>query len=1082
MSRRVLMVVGAYFPELAGGSLQCRTLVRALKDRVRFSVLTTTSVPDAPEYSEVEGVPVYRVYVDPRDWWSKLAAAWRLLQLLPRLIGDHDLFHFHGFTEKMLLLLAAAKCTGRPAIEKPTSLGWDDPVAIRRRPLGGLLAAAQSRVDRIVAVTPAMREQCRQAGVRDEAIVSIPNGVDTERFAPVDEDRRRELRARLGLPPDACLVTFVGFWSREKAPDVLFAAWQRARRQTNADAALLFIGSSSADHPEADASLTAKVRQDVDAEGLGARVFFVERTDDVASYLGASDVFVLPSLREGLSNALLEAMSTGLACVCADLPGGTDAVIESGVNGWRVPPGDIEALARVLATLFQDVRTRRDAGTRARATILERYTIHIVAERYLSLYDELTGNAAARPAMPRRDRSRFASVWPLLVAALVIGAAWAAITPPFEGADERAHFTAFAATRSAAAARAVPLKANPIFDAVSNQRGRVNAFMHGQFEGASRADLTRMYALRALTLATWVASLLLMFDTARLVFGRNDLALLTAALVLCLPGVSALFSTIQPMALWVLIGSTVYWTLTARAMGRIGRAPVWLLGAVALGLAIWLRVFATLRTAVAPFLPSYPYHWWPSDFLSYLAFEFAPRIFFAFSGWLGQQSLLLPAPVYAVIATACGVAVCGLALRLRAAPLARAQWRLAAIYGGGVCVTFAFMLYTNVLTDRTAATGTWLYPSLAPIMIALVVGGRWAAVFSRRSPHLLAIPLAAVAVVMGMLWMSGAGDIRGAVRFNYAGDVDHLSRTVLYTIVLLSVAAGAVIVSAWRRRAQTPGESKGPILVLAVAWVLNVSLLAAFVLPRYAALDAEGVAAAVREAAADGEPERATELYRMGTGVYPDSVALSRAVIDLPSLDLKGRDEATFTGLRARLARGETLNNRAEMMAFARLGAMKQAFDPEIMRAIGHRVADTPALQEPRALIRALADRRLESGSAAEVVRAAGGTPASVNMHDDAALEGFAVHRNASDRNEVTVYFRPLRPWTTRLMWVHAYPEGSREYVALSQTSPAYADWKTGSLAWETFELPSNAAFVLYIGVEVDHDLGPAFPIGAVGR
>src|SRR5207247_2965478 len=118
----------------------------------------------------------------------------------------------------------------------------------------------------------------------------------------------------------------------------------------------------------------------------------------------------------------------------------------------------------------------------------------------------------------------------------------------------------------------------------------------------------------------------------------------------------------------------------------------------------------------------------------------------------------------------------------------------------------------------------------------------------------------------------------------------------------------------------------------------NLYLLAAFVVPRYASLNAEGVASAVREAVADGEVAGATELYRLGTMAYPGSAALSRMAIELPALDLKGRDEAIFKDLRERLTRGETLNRRAELMAFARLGAMKQAFDPGIMRAVVDRV------------------------------------------------------------------------------------------------------------------------------------------------
>lgn len=384
-----MMAVGAYYPELAGGSLQCRTLVLALRDRVAFSVLTTTADRSLLVRSQVDGVNVHRVYIDVRSPMTKLTGALAMLGLVPALARDHDIFHFHGFTEKMLLLFSAAKISGRRTIEKMTSVGWDDPVAIQSRPFGALLAAAQSRADRLVAVTPAMRERCAMAGVPDNVVRDIPNGVDVDRFAPVDREARVALRERLGLPAAACIVTFVGFWSREKGPHALFDAWQQARAATSADTALLYIGSTDPAHAEVDASLVASVRGRIAAEGIADRVLFVEHTSDVAAYLQVSDVFVLPSSREGLSNALLEAMSTGLPCIAATIPGVSDWVIEHGRSGFIVPHDDTGALAGTIARLLQNEQLRSETGRRARATIVERFSIRSVADAYFALYSEL---------------------------------------------------------------------------------------------------------------------------------------------------------------------------------------------------------------------------------------------------------------------------------------------------------------------------------------------------------------------------------------------------------------------------------------------------------------------------------------------------------------------------------------------------------------------------------------------------------------------------------------------------------------------------------------------------------------------
>lgn len=382
------MVVGAYYPELAGGSLQCRTLIEALRDRVEFLVLTTTSDPQLA-VERLDGVPVHRVFVDARNPATKLAGAWHLLRLSPRLVASADIFHFHGFTEKMLMLLAVARLSGRRTVEKMTSVGWDDPIAIRSRPLGRWLGAAQSTVDRLVAVSPAMQERCRSAGVPSTKVVPIPNGVDVDRFSPVDPTASATIRARLRLPGKLPLVTFVGFWSAEKGPDVLFDAWRQARQRTGIDAGLLYIGSTDRRHGEVSSELVERVRRGIAADGTDSRVFFVERTNDIVPYLQASDVFAVPSSREGLSNALLEAMATGLPCITGAIPGVSDAVIEDRVNGFIVAPGDTQALAQYLAALICDARMRREIGARARQTVLRRFAIAHVADQYFALYRSL---------------------------------------------------------------------------------------------------------------------------------------------------------------------------------------------------------------------------------------------------------------------------------------------------------------------------------------------------------------------------------------------------------------------------------------------------------------------------------------------------------------------------------------------------------------------------------------------------------------------------------------------------------------------------------------------------------------------
>jgi glycosyltransferase involved in cell wall biosynthesis len=121
-------------------------------------------------------------------------------------------------------------------------------------------------------------------------------------------------------------------------------------------------------------------------------VTFIDHTTDVAPYLRASDVFVLPSAREGLPNALLEAMACGVPPIVTHIPGVTDFVVGSGVNGLAVDRA-AAPLATALESLVNDAAYRAELGARARGTIDERFAIEGVADRYAALYHALVAAA-----------------------------------------------------------------------------------------------------------------------------------------------------------------------------------------------------------------------------------------------------------------------------------------------------------------------------------------------------------------------------------------------------------------------------------------------------------------------------------------------------------------------------------------------------------------------------------------------------------------------------------------------------------------------------------------------------------------
>jgi glycosyltransferase involved in cell wall biosynthesis len=143
--------------------------------------------------------------------------------------------------------------------------------------------------------------------------------------------------------------------------------------------------------------------------GLDGRVHFLGARDDVATLLREVDIFVLPSLSEGMSNALLEAMATGLPCVATRV-GGNSEVIGSPSVGVLVPAGDPQALSSELVSLVRDAARRGRLGGAAQARALTCYGLSAMVERNLQLYgvvarSSCSGVEASRaPAVPERPQ------------------------------------------------------------------------------------------------------------------------------------------------------------------------------------------------------------------------------------------------------------------------------------------------------------------------------------------------------------------------------------------------------------------------------------------------------------------------------------------------------------------------------------------------------------------------------------------------------------------------------------------------------------------------------------------------------
>lgn len=388
---KVLMVTGAYHPEISSGGLQSAMMARALRGRADIRVLTTALDPTAPRRASVDQVEVTRIHVRIGNPLWQLRALLIMAAELYRLVRWCDVIHVHGVSAKNVLVTAVAKLIGRPVVLSLHTMGADTPDAIKRT---GTLAWWSFRsAARYLAVSPALMQASLDAGVDPRRIRHLPNGIDTDRFTPASAEERRALRRSLNVDIDAPVVVFVGYFSHDKQPRVLFDAWMRLRDEHAIDSTLCFVGAHQSAYFEVDPTIADGIRRDATARGRAGRLILAGPVHDVERYLRLADVFVLPSRREGLPVALMEAMACGLPCVASQLPGATDVLIEDGVSGVLLPAGDVPAFAAAIASVLNAGARAAVMGAAARQIILARFATATIARQWLACYDELAGNA-----------------------------------------------------------------------------------------------------------------------------------------------------------------------------------------------------------------------------------------------------------------------------------------------------------------------------------------------------------------------------------------------------------------------------------------------------------------------------------------------------------------------------------------------------------------------------------------------------------------------------------------------------------------------------------------------------------------
>jgi glycosyltransferase involved in cell wall biosynthesis len=357
------------YPPLVGGAEKALGYLAAALDRTGAEVVVVTSA-----------IPGRSIATDPADRprvirlpTSRLrfVGTYMYMNNLKKWLYNHDIdiAYVSMLKHDAYVAVGAGVRRGFPVVLRPEGAGATGDLAWQKRGRFGATIGGRCRfADAYVSISAAIERELVAEGYDRKRIHSLPNGV------PIPEIAWKPRGASL----DRVRATFVGRLAVEKNLEKLVDAWRIVvKRRPGAELTLLGEGP-----------MRVKLEERIRSLDLTDSVRLPGAVENPLIFLKDSDLFVLPSIEEGMSVALLEAMALGLPIVASAIPGNR-AILEDCVHGRLADPADPEALAGTIERSLDDYETSIRLGEAARRRAIERHSIEAVAQNHLRFFQSI---------------------------------------------------------------------------------------------------------------------------------------------------------------------------------------------------------------------------------------------------------------------------------------------------------------------------------------------------------------------------------------------------------------------------------------------------------------------------------------------------------------------------------------------------------------------------------------------------------------------------------------------------------------------------------------------------------------------
>ena len=389
-----------FYPVIHGAAVQTQLLGQRLVQRgVPVTVITRQIQKSHPAKDHLDGISIYRV--KPVVGLHRLGKYLMMGPALLELIKRRKTYEFIIVCDlKVLGILGVivAKLLGKKCLLNAVSCGefdgsfvtqYQKDMSSWQRGLAKLLVDLRNKLllsaQGFISISSAITKEFVDMGIPRESVFEIHYGVDVVKAAPISEEEKMRLRTKLGFLGKHYFV-YTGRVVHGKGLEYLIEVWKELTTKFQ-DIHLIFVGAGQG----FSLSCEDELKDFVKKHSLESSVVFTGGVKNVYDYLRIADNFVFPSQSEGLGLSLIEALAFGLPSIATNVGGILD-IIRNDENGTLVKYGDVQGLYKAMERCLTDSKSMRRLGQEGRKTVLEKFNLDIIADRYVTLMHQLAAS------------------------------------------------------------------------------------------------------------------------------------------------------------------------------------------------------------------------------------------------------------------------------------------------------------------------------------------------------------------------------------------------------------------------------------------------------------------------------------------------------------------------------------------------------------------------------------------------------------------------------------------------------------------------------------------------------------------